>query len=205
MFNLPKLPYKYDALTPFIDEKTMRIHHTKHHQGYINNLNDTLADLPEWKNKDIDEILINIDEIPQDIRQLVINNGGGHANHSFFWQILTPNDQKQASMSELKIIQAIEAKWGLKDFKEQFSQTAVSQFGSGWGWLVVNEQKELEIISTANQDSPLMISKIPILGIDVWEHAYYLQYQNKRADYIENFWQIVNWSRVNELFVACQV
>jgi len=161
--------------------------------------------LPEWKNKDIDEILINIDEIPQDIRQLVINNGGGHANHSFFWQILTPNDQKQASMSELKIIQAIEAKWGLKDFKEQFSQTAVSQFGSGWGWLVVNEQKELEIISTANQDSPLMISKIPILGIDVWEHAYYLQYQNKRADYLENFWQIVNWSRVNELFVACQV
>lgn len=205
MFNLPKLPYKYDALIPYIDEKTMRIHHTKHHQGYVDNLNDALESLPKWKNKDITEILRNVDQIPQDIRQSVINNGGGHANHSLFWQILTPDEESHNAKQEFKVIQAIEDKWGLQNFKTKFSQAALGQFGSGWGWLVVNEHKELEIISTANQDSPLMVNKVPILGIDVWEHAYYLQYQNKRANYIENFWQIVDWSRVNELFVACQV
>lgn len=193
--ELPKLEYAYDALEPVIDAKTMEIHYTKHHQTYIEKLNEALAKHPEIADKPIEELLKNINSVPEDIRTAVKNHGGGHLNHSLFWQLLR-KDVKVAG----KVIEAINKEFGSFDkFKELFSSAALARFGSGWAWLVLNGKKP-EIYSTANQDSPLMEGKIPLLGLDVWEHAYYLKYQNKRADYISAFWNVVNWDKVNELY-----
>jgi len=195
-YNLPKLPYKYDALEPYIDEQTMQIHHTKHHQGYVDKLNKAIegTELEDWE---IEEILKNIEKVEDKIRQAVINNGGGHANHSLFWQILSP----EKTEPEGKLLEAINKKFdSLENFKIKFSEAATTRFGSGWAWLVLNEKKELQIISTPNQDSPLSQNKTPILGLDVWEHAYYLRYQNRRPEYIEAFWKIINWKKVSEFY-----
>lgn len=192
MFNLPPLNYEYSALEPFIDAKTMEIHHTKHHQGYINKLNAALESHPEIQSKGIVEILKGWANLPDEIKEAVRNNGGGHHNHSLFWSILTPN---QPEIPE-GLLKAINSSFGsLESFKEEFTKAASSRFGSGWAWLVV-EEGSLKVISSPNQDSPLMDGLIPVLGLDVWEHAYYLNYQNKRGDYVENFWKIVNWEQV---------
>lgn len=194
-FQLPDLPYDYDALEPHIDERTMRIHHGKHHNGYVNKVNAALeghefADLP------IEEVLKRINEVPEDIRQKVINTGGGHANHSLFWKIMSPDGGGEPSG---EIADAIKGTFGGFDkFKDLFSQTALGRFGSGWAWLVVKADNSLEVLSTPNQDSPLMNGLTPIFGIDVWEHAYYLKYQNRRPDYVEAFWNVVNWDQVNK-------
>lgn len=194
-YELPDLPYDYDALEPHIDERTMKIHHTKHHQGYTNKVNAALeghefADLP------IEEVLQRINEVPEDIRQAVINNGGGYANHKLFWPILSPNGGGAATGD---IADAIDDEFGsFANFKEKLSNAATGQFGSGWGWLCVRDDGSLEVLSTANQNSPYMNGLTPILGVDVWEHAYYLHYQNKRGDYVEQFWNLVNWDQVNE-------
>lgn len=196
-YELPDLPYDYDALEPHIDERTMKIHHTKHHQGYTNKVNAALeghkfADLP------IEEVLQRIKEVPEDIRQAVINNGGGYANHKLFWTILSPNGGGPATGD---IADAIDDEFGsFADFKEAFSNAASGQFGSGWGWLCVKQDGNLEVLSTANQNSPYMNGLTPILGLDVWEHAYYLHYQNKRGEYVGNFWNLVNWDQVNEYY-----
>ena len=199
-FKLPELPYAYDALAPVIDEKTMTIHHTKHHQGYVNNLNAALADYPQWTNKSVEEIISNLDSVPEKIRTAVRNNGGGHANHTLFWKVMKPADR--ASQPSGKLAEAIESQFGsLTNMQDAFGKAAATQFGSGWAWLVVNGNK-LEIVSTANQDSPLSSGKTPILGLDVWEHAYYLNYQNRRADYIAAFWKVVNWDQVAKNLAA---
>ena len=198
MNELPKLDYEYNALEPHIDARTMEIHHTKHHQGYIDKLNKALegSDLAD---KDVDEILKDLNSVPEDIQTVVRNNGGGHSNHSLFWKVLSPNGGGEPAG---KLLEVINAKFGSFDkFKEEFSNAAGTRFGSGWAWLVVNDG-ELEIMSTANQDSPLSEGKTPILGLDVWEHAYYLNYQNKRPDYIAAFWNIVNWEEVGKRLEA---
>ena len=198
-YQLPKLPYAYDALEPTIDEETMHLHHEKHHNTYVTNLNAALEKHPELPEKSIEDLLAGINEVPADIRQAVINNGGGHANHSFFWKIMTPNGQG-APVGELK--EAIDATFGSFDeFKAQFKAAAASRFGSGWAWLVVDNGK-LAVISTANQDSPLMEGKTPVVGLDVWEHAYYLNYRNVRPNYIDAFWNVVNWEQANENYLA---
>ena len=200
-YQLPKLPYAYDALEPTIDEETMHLHHEKHHNTYVTNLNAALEKHPELPEKSIEDLLAGINEVPADIRQAVINNGGGHANHSFFWKIMTPNGQG-APVGELK--EAIDATFGSFDeFKAQFKAAAASRFGSGWAWLVVDNGK-LAIISTANQDSPLMEGKTPVVGLDVWEHAYYLNYRNVRPNYIDAFWNVVNWEQANENYLAAK-
>ncbi len=198
MFNLPDLPYNYDALAPYIDEKTMRIHHTKHHQGYVDKLNAALEDHQELQQMSIQEVLADINQVPQNIRQDVVNNGGGHANHSLFWQVMSPSG---GGIPEGKLHQALEDKWGYESFKDKFTRTAVGQFGSGWAWLVLDQKNELQVVATSNQDSPLLNNHTPLLGIDVWEHAYYLHYQNRRADYVKNFWQVINWPKVRELYL----
>lgn len=196
-YELPDLPCAYDALEPHIDERTMKIHHGKHHQGYTNKVNAALegsefADLP------IEEVLQRITEVPEDIRQAVINNGGGYANHKLFWTILSPNGGGKPTGD---IAGAINEEFGsFKDFKEAFNNAATGQFGSGWGWLCVNKDGSLEVLSTANQNSPYMNGLTPILGVDVWEHAYYLHYQNERGKYVNNFWNLVNWDQVNEYY-----
>lgn len=193
MFELPELPYAYDALEPYIDEQTMRLHHTKHHQTYIDKANKALEG-GEWSGKSIEEILVNLNEIPEDIRATVRNNGGGHYNHSMFWQIMGPD---QSGKPEGNIATAIDAAFGSFDnFKEKFSEAAAGRFGSGWAWLVDNGGK-LEITSTANQDCPISDGAKPILGLDVWEHAYYLKYQNRRPEYIDAWWKVVNWAEVS--------
>jgi superoxide dismutase, Fe-Mn family len=192
--ELPKLPYAYDALEPHIDALTMEIHHSKHHQGYVNKLNAALEGTG-LEDKPVEELLKDLNQVPEDKRQAVRNNGGGHANHSLFWEILSP-DKKECSG---KVLEMINSKWGSFDkFKEEFSNAATTRFGSGWAWLVLNKGN-LEITSTPNQDSPLMENKLPILGIDVWEHSYYLLRQNRRPEYIEAFWKLVNWDKVNEI------
>lgn len=194
-YKLPDLPYAYDALEPHIDARTMEIHHTKHHQGYTNKVNAALeghefADLP------IEKVLGRINEVPEDIRQNVVNNGGGFANHKLFWTILSPNGGGKPGG---ELASAIDDEFGSFDnFKEKFSTTSAGQFGSGWGWLVVDNSNGLKVLSTANQDSPLMNGLTPIMGLDVWEHAYYLHYQNRRPDYIQSFWNIVNWDQVEK-------
>lgn len=196
-YKLPDLPYEHDALEPHIDKKTMEIHHGKHHKGYTDKLNAALeghefADLP------IEEVLRRINEVPEDVRQAVINNGGGYANHKLFWVVLSPDG---GGNPKGEIADAIDSAFGSFDkFKEELSSTAAGQFGSGWGWLCVDKSGNLKIISTPNQDSPLMNGLTPILGVDVWEHAYYLNYQNRRPDYISEFWNVVNWDKVNELY-----
>ncbi|MCG9129273.1 superoxide dismutase [Candidatus Poribacteria bacterium] len=197
--TLPALPYAHDALEPHIDAQTMEIHHGKHHQGYVNNLNAALEGHDDLANLDVEELLRNIDDVPEDIRQAVINNGGGHANHSLFWSIMSPNGGEPSGG---EIGDAIKSAFGsLEAANEEFTTAATKRFGSGWAWLVIGDDG-LEIYSTANQDSPLMQGHTPILGIDVWEHAYYLNYQNRRPDYVDAWKNVINWSRVNELYVA---
>lgn len=192
---LPKLEYGYDALEPFIDERTMKIHHTKHHQGYADKLNKALEGHEGLQKLKIEELLWNIKDVPENIRQAIINNGGGHANHSLFWKILKKDVGLKGDIKD-----AIGETFGdLDSFKDEFSKAAATRFGSGWAWLVIDGSSgELRIISTANQDSPLMEGHKPILGLDVWEHAYYLKYQNRRPEYIEAFFNIINWDNVNE-------
>ncbi|MFV1883459.1 MAG: superoxide dismutase [Balneola sp.] len=195
-YSLPDLPYAYDALEPHFDARTMEIHHTKHHQGYTNNVNAALEGT-EFDGKDIEEVLSNIDSLPADKKQAVINNGGGFANHSLFWTILSPNG---GGTPTGKLAEAIDSAFGSFDaFKDAFSKAAATRFGSGWAWLVV-DNGSLKVTSTANQDSPIMEDQTPILGLDVWEHAYYLNYQNRRPDYVSAFWNIVNWDQVAENF-----
>ncbi|MBI4155455.1 superoxide dismutase [Candidatus Woesearchaeota archaeon] len=196
--ELPKLSYSYDALEPFIDTKTMEIHHTKHHQTYVDKLNVALEKHSELFDKDLKELIKNINLVPEDIRTAVKNHGGGHLNHSLYWQIMT-SDKKERKF-EGKIADEIKKIFGSYDeFKKKLTEVALGVFGSGWAWLVVSNGK-LEIISTPNQDSPLIQNKIPILGIDVWEHAYYILRQNRRNDYVEAFFNVINWKKVNENF-----
>ena len=198
-FTLPKLSYAYDFLEPVIDAKTMEIHYTKHHQAYIDNLNKALEAFPELQKKKVEELLAdNLAIVPDTIKTAVRNNAGGHANHSLFWELLTSN--KSDNEQKGKVIEAIKKKFGSFDsFKAAFSDAAMKRFGSGWAWLVLSNG-ELEIISTANQDSPIMEGKKPLLGLDVWEHAFYLHYMNKKADYVAAWWNIINWPQVNKLY-----
>lgn len=193
---LPDLAYAYDALEPYIDAKTMEIHHTKHHQGYINKYVKALEGLDNLLDKDVEEVLKNMDLVPEAKRQAVINNGGGYFNHRLFWTIMTPKKTEPSKELHKAIVDAFGS---LDDFKEIFGKAAASRFGSGWAWLVVDPNKKLEVTSTANQDAPFAAGT-PILGLDVWEHAYYLHYQNRRPEYIENFWNVVNWDKVSEYF-----
>ncbi|WP_040228801.1 superoxide dismutase SodA [Bhargavaea cecembensis] len=191
-FKLPELPYAYDALEPHIDKETMEIHHTKHHNTYVTNLNAAVEGT-DLADKSIEEVLRNFDSVPEDKKTAVRNNGGGHANHSLFWVLLSPNGGGEPTGA---LAEAINKKFGsFEKFKEEFETAAKGRFGSGWAWLVINNG-ELEITSTANQDSPLMEGKTPILGLDVWEHAYYLKYQNRRPEYAAAFWNVVNWDEV---------
>ena len=199
-FELPPLPYAEDALEPHIDARTMSIHHDKHHAGYTRKLNAALDGHADWQNKSVEDILRNIDQLPADIRTAVRNNGGGYANHRLFWTIMSPDGGGAPSGA---LANAINAKFGSIDaFKEKFSSTAAGQFGSGWGWLVVKEDGSLDVYSTPNQDSPYMQGDTPILGVDVWEHAYYLNYQNRRGDYISSWWNVVDWDQVAENYEA---
>lgn len=195
---LPELPYAYDALEPYIDAETMTLHHDKHHATYVANANAALEKHPELGD-DLEVILAELDKIPADIRQAVINNGGGALNHSLFWELLSPEKQEPTA----DVLAAIEEAFGsFEDFKTAFTQAATTRFGSGWAWLVVNKDGKLEVISTANQDNPISEGKKPILGLDVWEHAYYLKYHNVRPDYIKAFFDIINWAKVAELYQA---
>lgn len=201
LFSLPKLPYTYYALEPFIDAQTMEIHHSKHHQAYVNNLNAAIQKEISLKGKSVEELLANISKLPESVRTAVRNNGGGHWNHAFFWQLL-----KTGTKPSEKVNQAIIKNFGsMEEFKKQFEKAAMSQFGSGWAWLIKQGDKLL-VTSTPNQDNPLMdistIKGTPIIGLDVWEHAYYLKYQNKRADYTQAFWNILNWEKVEQLLDA---
>lgn len=198
-FELPKLPYAYDALEPHIDKETMEIHHTKHHNTYVTKLNDAVKGT-DLESKSIEEIVKNLDAVPENIKTAVRNNGGGHLNHSISWELLSP--EKKELSGELK--EAIESAFGSVDkFKEEFEAAAAGRFGSGWAWLVVNNGK-LEITSTPNQDNPVSEGKTPVFGVDVWEHAYYLKYQNKRPEYLSAIWNVVNWDKVNELYQAAK-
>lgn len=198
-YTLPDLPYAFDALEPYIDEETMHLHHDKHHNTYVTNLNAAIEKYPELGEKTIEELVSDMDAIPSDIQTAVRNNGGGHANHSFFWKIMAPNAGGEPTGA---IKDAINETFGdFATFKEEFKKAAAGRFGSGWAWLVIEDGK-LAITSTANQDSPLMEGKKPVLGLDVWEHAYYLKYKNVRPDYIEAFWNVVNWDEVNKHFAG---
>lgn len=197
-FQLPALKFSFDALEPVIDARTMEIHHDKHHAAYVNNLNKALESAPELYKKPVEEVLRDINKVPESIRTAVRNNGGGHANHTLFWEILNPGGARQPS-GALKA--ELEKTFTSFDgFMEKFSSAAASRFGSGWAWLVVDGNKQLQVYSTANQDSPLMDGHTPILGLDVWEHAYYLTYQNRRPDYIKAFWSVVNWTFVEQQY-----
>jgi len=195
-YKLPPLGYAFDALEPFIDAKTMEIHHDKHHQAYVNNLNIAVAGT-ELGNQPVDELIANLDQVPESIRTAVQNNGGGHANHTLFWQLL----KKGGGQPGAELSKAIDSQLGGFDkFKADFSKAGMTRFGSGWAWLIVDENKKLVIESSANQDSPIMVGKTPILGMDVWEHAYYLKYQNRRPEYVEAFFSVINWPKVDELY-----
>ena len=196
-FTLPALPYAYDALEPHIDARTMEIHHTKHHQGYVNNLNAAIEKAPELQGKSLDDLMRGINSAPEAVRTAVRNNGGGHWNHSMFWELMGPNKGGEPSGA---LADAIKQSFGdFSKFKEQFAAAATSRFGSGWAWLV-NDGGKLSITSTPNQDNPLMDGKRGILGLDVWEHAYYLKYQNRRPEYITAWWNVVNWDAVASRF-----
>lgn len=197
---LPDLPYAYDALEPYIDEETMHLHHDKHHNTYVNNVNAALAKHPEI-GEDLEQLLSDVETIPADIRQAVINNGGGHLNHALFWELMTPEKTEPSAA----LAADLEATFGsFEDFKAAFTTAATSRFGSGWAWLVVNPDGKLEVMSTANQDTPISEGKTPILGIDVWEHAYYVKYRNVRPDYIKAFFSVINWNKVDELYKAAK-
>jgi Fe-Mn family superoxide dismutase len=206
-YTLPKLNYNYEDLEPYIDAKTMEIHYTKHHQAYIDNLNKAIALHPEFENYSAEALLASIYSIPEDIRTIVRNHGGGHANHSFFWEILCPVQSPQANnhLPKENLNAAILKTFNsFEEFKNKFSDVAKSHFGSGWAWLVFSKDNNLKIYSTLNQDSPYLTGDIPILGLDLWEHAYYLKYQNRRPEYIEAFWNIINWEKVEENFLKAQ-
>jgi Fe-Mn family superoxide dismutase len=197
MYEVPPLPYAFDALEPHIDARTMEIHHDKHHAGYVSKVNAALEGHPQVAEQSVEDLLRNIEQVPESIRTAVRNNGGGHANHSLFWTVMSPNGGGQP---DGPLAAAIQRDFGSFDeFQQLFTTTAASRFGSGWGWLVVQDGK-LAVESTANQDSPLMAGKTPILGVDVWEHAYYLHYQNRRPDYLNAWWNVVNWAEVAARF-----
>ena len=204
-YTLPSLPYAYDALEPHIDAKTMEIHHTKHHQAYIDKVNKALEGTV-WAEKGIEEVLQNLDKLPADKRKPVQNNGGGHFNHSLFWTIMGPSSGLSSSSGPSgNLLKAIQSAFGtFEDFQKKFEETAVNQFGSGWAWLSVDPSAgsggKLNVESSPNQDSPMMRGVVPILGVDVWEHAYYLKYQNKRQEYLKAFWNVVNWKEVERRF-----
>ncbi len=197
-FQLPDLPYPFDALEPHIDARTMEIHHDKHHAGYTKNLNAALEGHADWQAKSISEILASLNQVPEDVRTAVRNNGGGFANHSLFWTVMSPGGGGEASGD---VGSAIGSAFGdFASFKDKFGGAATGRFGSGWAWLVVDGAGGLKILSTPNQDSPITDGLTPILGLDVWEHAYYLKYQNKRGDYVAAWWNVVNWPHVDELY-----
>ncbi|HEA3131763.1 TPA: superoxide dismutase [Aeromonas hydrophila] len=198
--TLPALAYAYDALEPHIDALTMEIHHSRHHQAYINNLNAALADLPELAVLPVEELLARFDSLPGKVQGAVRNHGGGHANHSLFWQVMSPQGGGEPGGELAAAI--LRDLGGLEAFKQAFTQAALSRFGSGWAWLVVDQSGKLQVVSSANQDSPLQDGLVPILGLDVWEHAYYLKYQNKRPDYIAAFYKVIDWSEVARRYVA---
>jgi Fe-Mn family superoxide dismutase len=201
-YELPPLPYDYNALEPYIDEQTMRIHHDKHHGAYVTNVNNALANYPDLAALPVEQLIQNLSRVPEDIRTTVRNNGGGHANHSFFWPIMAPNAGGQPSGA---LAEAINQTFGSFDaFKDQFSKAAAGRFGSGWAWLTLDGSGALRIESTPNQDSPLMDGRTPILGLDVWEHAYYLKYQNRRPEYIAAWWNVVNWPQVGKRYEAAR-
>jgi Fe-Mn family superoxide dismutase len=196
-FTLPKLPYGYDALEPHIDARTMEIHHTKHHQAYIDKLNGALEKYPDLQRKTVEELLGNLGVVPEAIRTAVQNNGGGHSNHSMFWEIMKPQGGGSPSGD---LGEAMSKTFGsFEKFKEEFTNAAISRFGSGWAWLTL-EKGKLHVCSTPNQDTPLMKGNTPILGVDVWEHAYYLKFQNRRPDYLEAWWNVVNWDEVERRY-----
>lgn len=211
MHTLPKLPYAYDALEPYIDEQTMKIHHLKHHQAYIDKLNAALEKYSELQNKKLEELLMNLEAVPEPIRTAVRNHGGGHWNHSFFWTILAPVDNQGSTLTRpgdglgnkgRTLKTALEKNFGrVEEFQKQFKDAALARFGSGWVWLIDDSDK-LSIITTANQDTPISEGHKPILGLDVWEHAYYLKYQNRRADYIDAFLKVINWTEVEARLTA---
>lgn len=198
-FELPKLPYAYDALEPHIDEETMHLHHEKHHNTYVNGLNSALEGHEDLQNKSAIELMESIDELPEDIQTAVRNNGGGHVNHSLFWEIMTPESTEPSGA----LADAIDEAFGSLDgFKEEFKKAATGRFGSGWAWLIVDSDGKLSIESTPNQDNPYMEGKTPILGIDVWEHAYYLNYKNVRPDWVDGFYKVINWDEVAKRYEA---
>lgn len=197
VFELPRLEFEYNSLEPSMDAKTVEIHYSKHHATYRDKFNAALEKHPEMFSKSAEEILMDLKSVPEDIKAAVINFGGGFVNHNFFWSILSPKKQE----AEGEILSAINKDFGsFENFKKQFAFRAMALFGSGWTWLVLNKQRKLEIVNTGNQDSPLSKKLTPLLVIDVWEHAYYIKYMNKRADFIEAFWNIINWKRVNKLY-----
>jgi superoxide dismutase, Fe-Mn family len=196
-WEVPPLPYDYAALEPHIDEQTMRLHHDKHHQAYVDKVNDALSGT-DWDSKPIEEVIRNLDQVPEDKRTAVRNNGGGHLNHGLFWESMSPNG---GGAPDGDLASAIDDAFGSFDaFKEKFEAAGVGQFGSGWAWLVKNDDGSIEITSTPNQDTPVSEGKTPIIGVDVWEHAYYLKYQNKRPDYIDAFWNVVNWDEAQKRY-----
>ncbi|MBD1808688.1 superoxide dismutase [Microcoleus sp. FACHB-SPT15] len=195
-FQLPPLPYDYNALEPHIDAATMQFHHDRHHAAYVKNLNDAVNKYPELKSKSVEQLISDLNSIPEDIRTTIRNNGGGHVNHTMFWEIMSPNGGGEPTGA---IATAIKANFGSFDeFKKQFNDAGAKRFGSGWAWLVRTQDGKLAVTSTPNQDSPLMEGSFPIMGNDVWEHAYYLKYQNKRADYLTAWWNVVKWNEVNK-------
>jgi Fe-Mn family superoxide dismutase len=195
-YTLPQLPYSYDAFESYIDKMTMEIHHSRHHQTYVNNLNSALEKYSEFHNIELEDILKDLNKLPEAIRAAVKNNGGGHYNHNLFWEIMKPNGGGESD-GELK--KAIEENFGsFENFKNLFSESALKHFASGWAWLVVAPDKKLKVYSLPNQDSPLTIGDFPIMVLDVWEHAYYLKYQNRRNEYIQNWWNVVNWDKIKE-------
>ncbi len=199
-FKLPDLPYSYDALEPFIDKQTMEIHHQKHHNAYVSKLNAALEGHPELQSKSIEDILKSLSSLPDNIRTAIRNNGGGHYNHTLFWEIM---GKGKGGVPSGKIREAIDDEFGSFDnLKDEFSSAAANRFGSGWAWMAIDEAGKLVVNSTPNQDSPISTGQIPILGLDVWEHAYYLKYQNRRPEYIENWWNVLDWDAVNKRFLS---
>jgi Fe-Mn family superoxide dismutase len=201
-YEVPALPYAYNALEPHIDEATMRVHHDKHHGAYVTNVNNALADAPQLANLKIEDLLRRIAEVPEKIRTAVRNNGGGHANHSMFWTIMKPQAGGKPSGA---LAQAIDKKFGgFEAFQTAFNDAGLKRFGSGWAWLVVNKSGDLEVLSTANQDSPYLEGLYPVMGNDVWEHAYYLKYQNRRGEYLSAWWNTLNWEEIGKRFAAAK-
>lgn len=197
-FKLPDLPYSYDALEPYIDTQTMMVHHDKHHAAYVEKLNEAVNKYPELKDKSLEYLLSNLDKLPNDVKEAIRNNGGGHYNHSLFWTIM---GKDKGGEPKGKLKEDIVKNFGSFDsFKKEFKTAALNRFGSGWAWLIKDRDGKLKVISTPNQDSPIMVGTTPIMGLDVWEHAYYLKYQNKRGDYIDNWWKVVNWDEVEKRY-----